>query len=214
MALANYSDLQSSVANWMHRSDLTSLIVDFIALAEIRVSRDLRISQLIDTQTITIGAGASSGVLPAGFMGMVSLEIAADNTELHFITPDTYPRALKNANGVTTPSAYTLSGSTILLTPVWTAGGSLTARFFKKQTALSGVNTTNWYITNAPDLLLYACLLEGAPYIKEEIADVEKWKAYYENARDALNRQYGVLDAHQRMLAMGAGKGNALNPSI
>ena len=34
MALANYSDLQSAVAGWLNRTDLTSQIPDFIALAE------------------------------------------------------------------------------------------------------------------------------------------------------------------------------------
>ena len=32
MALANYTDLQSSIAAWAHRSDLTAIIPDFIAL--------------------------------------------------------------------------------------------------------------------------------------------------------------------------------------
>ena len=35
MALANYSDLKTSIANWLNRSDLTSEIAnDFIVLTE------------------------------------------------------------------------------------------------------------------------------------------------------------------------------------
>ena len=35
MALANYSDLKTSIANWLNRSDLTTEIAeDFIVLAE------------------------------------------------------------------------------------------------------------------------------------------------------------------------------------
>jgi hypothetical protein len=214
MALVNYTDLQAAVANWMHRSDMTSQIVDFITMAEIRVSRDLRISQLVASATVTVSAGAATGTLPTGFLGMVSVEIASSNTELKYITQDTYARHLANANGITVPSTYTLQGSSILVSPTWTAGGNLTCRYFKKEVVLSGSNATNWYITNAPDMLLYAALLEGAPYIEKEVADVEKWKAYYENARDSLNRQYGVLDAFQRMQMMSGGKGTSLAPSI
>ena len=41
MALANYADLQASVANWLHRADLTAVIPDFVAIAEARMSADL-----------------------------------------------------------------------------------------------------------------------------------------------------------------------------
>jgi hypothetical protein len=34
MALSTYSDLQTAVATWLHRSDLTAIIPDLITLAE------------------------------------------------------------------------------------------------------------------------------------------------------------------------------------
>ena len=34
MALVNYSDLKTSIADWLNRSDLTATIPDFITLAE------------------------------------------------------------------------------------------------------------------------------------------------------------------------------------
>jgi hypothetical protein len=215
MALANYTDLKASVASWMARSDLTSQISDFITLAEIRVGRDLRISPLITVAASgSISPGAATVSLPTGFLGMVSVKLTSAGTELKYIAPDTYDRAQSNSNGVTVPAMYTIMGSTLYVSPTWTAGGTLTWAYFKQEVVLSGSNATNWYITNAPDLLLYASLLEASPYIKAEVADVEKWKTFYENARDRLNDQYGVLDAHTRMLNMSAGKGKALTPAI
>lgn len=214
MALATYSDLQTAVSNWTHRSDLTAQIVDFITLAEIRVSRDLRISPLIANASVTVGAAADTGPLPTGFLGMVDVKIASSGAELKYITPDTLARAQANANGQTVPNQFTIIGTAVRVSPTWTAGGNLSCNYFKKEVVLSGSNATNWYITNAPDMLLYACLLEAAPYMKAEDADVAKWKAYYENSRDRLNDQYGVLDAYQRMVQMNGGKGNALTPSL
>ena len=46
MALATYSDLKTSIANWLDRSDLTDVIPDFIALAETRHKRDFKIRRV------------------------------------------------------------------------------------------------------------------------------------------------------------------------
>ncbi len=46
MSLSTYSDLQTSIANYLARSDLTSIIPDFITLAENRLRRELRIRHL------------------------------------------------------------------------------------------------------------------------------------------------------------------------
>ena len=45
MALANYSDLQASVASFLHRDDLTSEIPDFIKLAEADLQVRAKLSQ-------------------------------------------------------------------------------------------------------------------------------------------------------------------------
>jgi len=38
MSIATYSELQTAVADWMHRTDLTAKIPDFITLAESRIN--------------------------------------------------------------------------------------------------------------------------------------------------------------------------------
>ena len=41
MAISTYAELQTAIANFLARSDLTSQIPDFITLAEARMSREL-----------------------------------------------------------------------------------------------------------------------------------------------------------------------------
>jgi hypothetical protein len=114
---------------------------------------------------------------------------------------------------MTVPMFYTLIGTSIYVSPSWTAGGTLTLNHFKQETALSGSNTTNWYILNVPHLLQYAALLEGASFTKDDV-EAAKWKTYYEYARDRANDLYGVVDSYQRAMAMQAGKGKSLTPSV
>lgn len=194
MSITNYSELKTSVANWLHRSDLTSNIPDFIQLAEYRMARDLRISPLLSTSTVTIAAAGSSVALPTGYLEMVNVEIDG-GAELHYVPPDTIDRI----DGSGTPWVYTLKGETINVAPSWTAGGDLSLTYYKKETALSDSSTTNWYINNAPDALLYASLLEASPYLVSDNR-IDVWFEFYNRAIESLNRQYGNIDPHRRML--------------
>ncbi len=203
MALANYSDFKSSVATWLHRSDLTASIVDFITMAEWRLARDLRVAPLLTTSNVSVTAAASTATLPTGYIEMVNVQISG-GAELHYVPPDTIDRV----SGSAVPWAYTIYGSNAVIAPSWTTGGTLVFTYFKKETALSDSNTTNWYITNAPDALLYATLLEAAPYLMAD-QRVSVWADFYTRAVSTLNRQYGNFDANTRMLAMSAGAGVA-----
>ena len=46
MALTTYAELQTAVANYLARTDLTSQIPDFIYIAETRLRRQLRINEM------------------------------------------------------------------------------------------------------------------------------------------------------------------------
>ena len=54
MSLSTYSDLQTSIANYLARSDLTSQIPDFITFAENRLRRELRIRQMLSVHGIIL----------------------------------------------------------------------------------------------------------------------------------------------------------------
>jgi hypothetical protein len=213
VAIGTYAELQTAVGAWLHRADLTSQIPDFITLAEHRMARDLRIAPLVTTGTLTIGAAAASVTLSTltGLIEVVAAKIST--SRLTYVTPDQYDQALLNANSVVIPIYYTIIGTTFYVAPSWTAGGSVTVTYVKKETALSGSSTTNWYILNAPDMLLYACLLEAAPYLKDT-ADAGTWRTYYEYARDRLNDQYGVVDSYTRMMNFQKGEAKSLRPAI
>ena len=43
MARGTYAGLQTAVANWLDRGDLTDRIVEFIDLAEARINSNLRL---------------------------------------------------------------------------------------------------------------------------------------------------------------------------
>jgi hypothetical protein len=68
MSFATYSDLKTSIAGYLARSDLTSQIPDFITFAENRLRRELRIRQMLKSVTTSTVSGDSTVELPADFL--------------------------------------------------------------------------------------------------------------------------------------------------
>ncbi len=195
MAITDYASLKTEVATYLHRDDLTATIPTFIANCEHRIARALRVSQLLTTSNVTVSAGASTGTLPTGFLEMANVKIST-GAELQYVPPDRIDKAVSD----TTPWVYTLLGSTVVVGGTWTAGGTLACTYWKKETALSDGNSTNWYVTNAPVALLFGALWEAAPFLNND-SRVPIWQDFFRSAVDSLNMQFGNLDPHKRMLA-------------
>jgi hypothetical protein len=60
MAISTYSELQASVADWLNRTDLTSAIGDFVALAESQFNRSIRHRYMITRSQATIDSEYSA----------------------------------------------------------------------------------------------------------------------------------------------------------
>ena len=60
--------------------------------------------------------------------------------------------------------------------------------FYKKFDSLSVTNTTNWLITNAPDIYLYGSMLEAEPFIMND-ERVPLWATALERAVTDMQEQ-------------------------
>ena len=60
MAISNYTELQTAVANWLDRDDLTNRIPEFISLCEARFNRTLRLRAMetLDTSVSTVAGNS------------------------------------------------------------------------------------------------------------------------------------------------------------
>lgn len=191
MALANYADLQASVAQWLHRADLAAQIPDFIALAEDQLARDLRVAPLVVANNLTVGAGGDNTTLPNGCVEVLAVRETDSGREVRYVTPTAYNRARSALSGLAMPLNYTVIGGSLYVAPVWSAGGTLSVNFFRKETALSDANTSNWYLANAPDCLLYAALAKGASELRDA-EHAQLWQERYTAAMQRVNAQYSV----------------------
>jgi len=192
MALSTYTELKDAVADWLDRSDLTARIPDFIALAEARISRDLRIRPMEVRSIMYTTSGQKYFNLPGGYLQMRNIQLNTNPTAaLEYITPEMLDR-LYGSNATGKPRAYTLIGDEIQLAPVPDSAYELEIAFYEKFTPLgngsAGTVTNNWLTENAPDVLLYGALMEAEPFIKND-ERVPVWLNGYSNAIDKLQRQ-------------------------
>lgn len=185
MSFATYSDLKTSIAGYLARSDLTSQIPDFITFAENRLRRELRIRQMLKSVTTPTVSGDSTVELPADFLEIRDF-VALTNP----IQPLSYssPSALSNdprASEVGVPKSYTILANEFLLSPPPDGVYTLRMLYFAAPAYLSSTNASNVFLNVAPDALLYASLIEAEPYLMND-ARINTWGTMYDRAIASL----------------------------
>ena len=189
MAISTFAELKTAAANWLDRSDLTDRIPEFIALAEARFNRVLRIRDMETVSTaISTTAGTREYSLPTGFVQMKEFHLTTDPiTPLSYITPEMMSRMWA---GSTTgkPMVFTIIADNVRLGPSPDAVYTTSMLYYKTFTALSDSNTTSEMLTNNPDVYLYGTLLEAEPFIMND-ERVPLWLAAFEKAVSDIQNQ-------------------------
>ena len=185
MALSTYTELKASVADWLNRTDLTSVIPDFIALAEAQIERTLRTRQMIVRATASIDTEYSA--VPADFLETKSIKLNTNPvTALTFESVD----ALDNLKSTTyissgKPQYFSIVGGQIRVLPVPDSTYTAELIYYAKLSKLSSSVASNWLLTQAPDVYLYGSLLQAAPYLKDD-ARIPVWSSIYTRGLEEL----------------------------
>lgn len=182
MALdGTYTGLQASIADWVHRSDLTSVIPDFVALAEARIARDLRLRRQVTTTTLTTTAAVQSVTLPTDYLEVENLSVAtAIERQLVYVNIEHLNIKYPDGSYSGTPQVYTLEADSLLFGPTPDAAYTINLIYYSRFAALS-VTPTNWLLTNHPTIYLFAALAEAGDYIQDP-QNAAKWEAKYQAA--------------------------------
>ena len=182
--ISNYSTLKTSIANYLHRADLTDMIPEFIADAENRIYNDLRIRAM---EAAYSGTTASTA-LPAGFLEWIFLYVD-DTSEQKLTRRDAewiYTR-YPDRTGGGRPVFFAREGDALIFGPAPDSTYTLKGRYYKKLAALSDSSTTNWLITDAPELLRFAALAESATYVQDD-ARVGLWESKYQTVKQRIEK--------------------------
>lgn len=181
MAFTSYSDLKTTVANYLGRSDLTTTIPDFITMAELRLSRDLRTRQMLKSATATTVSGTAKVSLPTDFLEIRDLHVqGSPRFPVTYLSPSSFSRdAAADERGK--PNYYTILASEFEFAPIPDTTYTLEILYYARPTVLSGTTASNVFLANYPDALLYASLLEAEPYLIND-ARSQTWATLYDRA--------------------------------
>ena len=115
-AFTSYDNLKTNIADYLARNDLNDKIPMFVALAEKRLNRDLRLRQTLQQSTYTLDSGFQVPT-PSDFLEMKDIHIDANPIiNLDFKTVSQFYR-LANVSGSGNPINYTLVSNNFVLAP-------------------------------------------------------------------------------------------------
>lgn len=168
MAITTYAELQTSVANFLARDDLTAQIPDFIALAEARMGRELDTRSQVKRATAETVASAEFIDLPTDLRKIQGIKINSNPVKvLDYTTPHNY-YSLSPSNASGTPAYYTVVGTAIGLRPIPDSVLTIEMIYSDDIDALSSTNTTNTILTRHPDAYLFGALAAASVFLMDD----------------------------------------------
>lgn len=194
MAITSYSELQTAVANWMQRSDLTSRIPEFIALAEAKFNRgfledDPFYASAQEAQATATATEFMSFPTDFGVLRTIKV-LSSPIRNLDYLPPqDIDQKFTSAASGI--PKFYSIQANQIRIVPAPDSTYTVKLDYFQKITPLA-TTSPNWLLTAHPDIYLYGSLLESAGFAQDD-PRIPLWKEAYQRACSSLKNHQNRL---------------------
>lgn len=188
MALSTYSELQTTVANYLNRDDLTTLIPTFITLTENRLNRELRVRANMVRATTTTTAGQAFYDLPTDLIELrnITYDNNSQSHALRYLSPESVSREYGTVLSGQ-PRAYTNLGNDLKLTPVPDAAYTISINYYSQLRSLGDSVPTNDVLAEYPSLYLYGSCLEGAIYLNDT-DQTNRFGSVFQKALDDVQR--------------------------
>ena len=188
MALTTYTELKASIADFLNRDDLTTVIPDFITLAESQINRDVRHWKMEARSSGQQSAADEYMQIPADWVETIRLHLTGSGTSaVNLISRDAMADKRASAEDVSgTPVYYTHADGQFQLYPTPSDDTDFELLYIQKLDVLSGSNADNWLLLEAPDVYLYGALIHSAPYLVED-ERVAIWAQMYSASVARLN---------------------------
>jgi hypothetical protein len=144
MALTNYTTFVATVESYLARTDLTSVIPDFVQMAQLRISRDLRTEKMLKVATATPADNLVS--FPIDFLELREIHFQGNPPIiLEYQSPDLFFK-----NGQTSLSGrshyFTMLGTEFQFAPSQTGSYTVQILYYSQPTFISTTTSSNLYL--------------------------------------------------------------------
>lgn len=184
MAISSYAELQTAVINWLHRSDISTIVPDFIMLGEKRIFREVRSIEMETALSSTIASGVIA--VPSDYIELKSAYINTTPTSKLIGSSvsqiyEKYPLRSSESK----PKYIAREGSNFIFGPYPDSTYEVKGIYYAKLTSID--TSANALFVAHPDLYLMAALCESAPYLKDDNR-ITTWEAKYSSIVADINR--------------------------
>lgn len=195
MAITTYTELKAAIVDWSARTSLADKADEFIDLTESMFRRPYshpsqqRIGGLRANKTRTTGtltSGTNSLSLPSDFLELDRLTLTADNLTLEWVPVERLAQITLNGSGQ--PRYFTIEDA-IYFDRTPDSDYAYGLSYWPQPTALSDSNTTNWVLTNYPDVYLAGCMYWASRY-KQDLEMATTWAQQYKDAVSLASMAY------------------------
>ncbi len=181
----DFSTLQSKVADWLNRTDLTTQIPDFINIALHELERGPLNWKYMEVRQQTVTSSAFI-TMPTSFKDVKWLKVSTDSGYKALKRDSTnqllaeYPYLTDNTGE---PEKFGVMGNQteLLIRPTPDASYTFDGVFYIYSADLSGNSDTNWWLTNRWEVLLYGALLSASGFLGDD-GRIPIWQGMYDKA--------------------------------
>ena len=155
MSIADFAALLVDAGEYSGRNDIAHLFRRFVGLAELKLNRALRVSEMEATAALSVVDGDAP--LPADFLEARQV-LTASGRPIRAVALQQLAEI--DLGGAGAPLGYAIVGNRIKPFPPGSYG--LTMTYYRKIPPLTAVSPTNWLLDKAPDVYLYGLVEEIA----------------------------------------------------
>jgi hypothetical protein len=181
--IRNYTEVDANVFT-------NSVINTFITMAENRILRDIDLDVFKKevTGSMTTGnkfLGAPSDILTHRYMILTPAN--GDQIFLQFRDTSFMKEFWPDGADIGTPKYYSVwDQNTFYVAPTPNANFSVELGYIYRPTQLSSTNQNTWVSDNAPEAILYACLIQAYSYTKGPLEMLQYFENSYKQAIQGL----------------------------
>ena len=180
--IRNYTEVDSNVFP-------NSVIDTFITMAENRILRDIDLDVFKLEATANMTAGNRFLVAPSDILThrYIMVTLNGEQTFLDFRDTSFMKEYWPDSTVTGAPKYYSVwNQNTFYIAPTPDASYEVQLGYIYKPQQLSSANPTTWVSTDAPEALLYACLIQAYSYTKGPIEMLQYFESSYKQAIQGL----------------------------
>jgi hypothetical protein len=180
MAITTYAELVAALdgsTGYLHRSDLTARIPDFIKLAESEINSDLKLLLQETEATLTATIGSRLMSVPVRFGTPIALWCTTYSPRVEILYRDAAQLPVYDTSAPA--EYYTIDGAYVATDSAADSAHTYTLRYltnFDLETTLTNTVLTNW-----PKIYLFGALLQSIAFTRD-MSQQALWQSEYDKA--------------------------------